>query len=133
MPISRVPLSKREKEKIAIDRYVKEGILEKVKWNNTLVLQYPLQRYSKQISSLYSPSQTINKAIERPICQMPTLNEHLHKLQNAKCFTLIDLKDGKLDENSSKMTTMYNVTVCAAYHLVSIVHLKNFKYDSWTH
>ena len=30
MPIRRVPLSEREKEKIAIDRYVKEGILEKV-------------------------------------------------------------------------------------------------------
>ena len=42
---------------------------------------------------------------------MPTLNEHLHKLQNAKYFTVIDVKDGflciLLDENSSKMSTMH--------------------------
>ena len=42
---------------------------------------------------------------------MPTLNDHLHKLNNAKCFTLIDIKDGffhiPLDEKSSAMTTMH--------------------------
>ena len=42
---------------------------------------------------------------------MPTLNEHLHKLQNAKCFTVIDVKDEflciLLDKNSSKMSTMH--------------------------
>ena len=42
---------------------------------------------------------------------MPTLNEHLHKPQNPKCFTVLDLKDGllhiTLGENSSKITTMH--------------------------
>ena len=42
---------------------------------------------------------------------MPTLNEHLHKLQSAKCFTVIDVKDGffhiPLDKKSSDMTTMH--------------------------
>lgn len=42
---------------------------------------------------------------------MPTLNDHLHKLHNAKCFTLVDIKDGflhiPLDEKSSSMTTMH--------------------------
>ena len=39
MPIHRVPLSKREKEKAAIDRYVAEGILESAR-TNTMVLQH---------------------------------------------------------------------------------------------
>ena len=42
MPIHRVPLSKREKEKTSIERYVKEGVLEKVN-EPTPWCQYPLQ------------------------------------------------------------------------------------------
>lgn len=42
MPIHRVPLSKREKEKTSNERYVKEGILEKVN-EPTPWCQYPLQ------------------------------------------------------------------------------------------
>ena len=42
---------------------------------------------------------------------MPTLTEQLHKLHNAKCFSVIDVKDGylhvPLDEESSLMTTMH--------------------------
>ena len=42
---------------------------------------------------------------------MPTLNEHLHKLSAAKCFSIADVKDGflhiPLDEESSWMTTMH--------------------------
>ena len=42
---------------------------------------------------------------------MPTLNEKLHKLSAAKCFSLADVKDGflhiPLDEESSWMTTMH--------------------------
>ena len=42
---------------------------------------------------------------------MPTLNEKLHKLSAAKCFSLADIRDGflhiPLDEESSWMTTMY--------------------------
>ena len=57
------------------------------------------------------PGQIINKAIERPVYQMPTLTEQLHKLHNAKCFSVIDVKDGylhvPLDEESSLMTTMH--------------------------
>ena len=52
MPIHRVPLCKREKEETSIERYFKEGILEKVS-EPTPWCQYPLQWYSKQILSLY--------------------------------------------------------------------------------
>ena len=42
---------------------------------------------------------------------MPTLNEQLHKLAHAKCFSLVDVRDGflhiPLDDESSRMTTMH--------------------------
>ena len=41
---------------------------------------------------------------------MPTLSEQLHKLSHAKCFSLVDVREGflhvRLDEESSLMTTM---------------------------
>ena len=111
MPIHRVPISKRAKEKVAIDQYVRAGILVKVNdptpWcSNILCRESP-----SKFRVCMDPSQTINKSIKRPICQMPTLNEQLHKLDKAKCFSLIDIKDGflhvPLDERSSLMTTMH--------------------------
>ena len=42
---------------------------------------------------------------------MPTLNEQLHKLCHAKCFSMLDVREGfshvPLDEESSLMTTMH--------------------------
>lgn len=42
---------------------------------------------------------------------MPTLNEQLHNLSAAKCFSLVDVKEGFLhiphDDESSWMTTMH--------------------------
>ncbi|XP_044182111.1 uncharacterized protein K02A2.6-like [Acropora millepora] len=71
MPVHRIPVAKREREKQALDRYVEQGV----------------------------------------IIKMPTLNEKLHKLSAAKCFSLADVKDGflhiPLDEESSWMTTMH--------------------------
>ena len=110
MPIHRVPICKRVKEKVAIDNYIKASILEKANaltpWcSNVLCHETP-----GKFRVCIDPSQTINKAIERPVYQMPTLTEQLHKLHNAKCFSVIDVKDGylhvPLDEESSLMTTM---------------------------
>ena len=42
---------------------------------------------------------------------MPTLSEQLHKLCHAKCFSLVDVREGflhvPLDQESLLMTTMY--------------------------
>jgi len=111
MPIHRVPVTKRAKEKQAIDNYVKAGILKKVHeptpWcSNELIRETP-----KKFRVCIDPSQTINKVIERPVYQMPTLPEHLHKLSKAKCFSLADVREGflhlPLDDESSYLTTMH--------------------------
>lgn len=53
----------------------------------------------------------LNGAVKRPKYQMPTLEEVLPRLSNAKVFTTLDAKDGfyqiSLDETSSKMTTFW--------------------------
>ena len=111
MPILKVPICKRIKEKQAIESYVKEGILVKVHeptpWCSNILCRESPNKFRICID----PSQTINKAIKRPVFQMPTLQEQLHKLSNAKCFSVIDVKDGylhiPLDEESSYMTTMH--------------------------
>ena len=111
MPIHRVPISKRAKEKAAIDHYVHEGILEKVSdptpWCSNILCRESPSKFRICID----PSQTINTAIQRPTCQMPTLTEQLHRLQNAKCFSVIDVKEGylhiPLDKESSLLTTMH--------------------------
>ena len=91
MPVHKVPVAKRDKEKAALDRYVKLGVMAKVdeptRWcSNALIRETP-----KKVRVCIDPSQTINKAILRPVFQIPTLNEHLHKLCNAKCFFLVDI------------------------------------------
>jgi hypothetical protein len=111
MPVHRVPVSKREKEKETLTRYEEAGILVKVTeptaWcSNELIRETP-----KKFRICIDPSRTVNKAILRPVHQLPTLNEQLHRLYNAKCFTLVDAKEGflqcPLDEESSYMTTMH--------------------------
>ena len=111
MPVHRIPVAKREREKQALDRYVEQGVIIKVHeptaWcSNELIRETP-----KKFRVCIDPSQTVNKAIHRPKHQMPTLNEKLHKLSAAKCFSLADVKDGflhiPLDEESSWMTTMH--------------------------
>ena len=65
----------------------------------------------KKFRVCIDPSQTINKVIERPVYQMPTLPEQLHKLSRAKCFSLADVREGflhlPLDDESSYLTTMH--------------------------
>ena len=113
MQVHRIPVAKRECEKQALDRYVEQGVIAKVNeptgWcSNELIRETP-----KKFRVCIDPSQTVNKVIHRPEHQTPTLNEHLHKLSAAKCFSLAYVKDGflhiPLDEESSWMTSMHTL------------------------
>ena len=96
MPVHRIPVAKRAKEKEALDRYVREGVLVKVNeptlWcSNELIRETP-----KKFRVCIDPSQTVNKAIHSQKHQMAVLNKQLHKLSLAKCFSLVDVKEGLL-------------------------------------
>ena len=39
------------------------------------------------------PSQTVNKAIIRPVYPIPTLEENIHRFNQAKVFSTFDIKD----------------------------------------
>lgn len=78
MPIHRRPVAKRDKEKETLDRYVANGILCRVEeptpWcSNPVIVETPTK-----FRICLEPSKIINKVIERPVFQMPTLTEHLH-------------------------------------------------------
>ena len=57
------------------------------------------------------PVRTLNTAIKRPLYPIPTFEENLHRLVNAKCFSLVDALVGfsqvLLDDESSYLTTMH--------------------------
>ena len=56
-----------------------------------------------------APSQTINKAINRPKCTIPTIEEKLPLLTTTKVFTIVDVSEAfhtiVLAEKSSQLKT----------------------------
>lgn len=57
------------------------------------------------------PSQTVNKAIIRPVYPIPSLEENIHRFHQAMIFFVFDIKDAfqtiELTLESSLLTTMY--------------------------
>lgn len=109
-PIHRIPVAMQDKVCSEIDRLVASGQLckmeEPTEWcSNMLIRERP-----GKLRLCIDPSQTINLAIERPTYQMPTLEENLHRLKKAKCFSLVDVREAfqhiPLTHESSILTTM---------------------------
>ena len=64
-------------------------------------------------------SRDLNKVIKRPKYQIPTLEENLPMLSQAKIFTVSDAKDSfhqvELDKASSQLTTFWTPFGCYRY------------------
>ena len=103
-----VTLQKEFKEKIA--ELDKKGIIQKVTDPTDWISSMVIVSKPGKIRICLDP-RDLNKAIQRPKYQMPTLEEILPKLSKAKVFTTLDAKDGfyqiELDEESSKKTTLW--------------------------
>ena len=103
-----VTLQKEVKEKIA--ELEKKGIIQKVTDPTDWISSMVIVSKPGMIRICLDP-RDLNKAIQRPKYQMPTLEEILPKLSKAKVFTTLDAKDGSfqigLDEESSKKTTFW--------------------------
>ena len=102
----RCPVAKEAKASDAIRDLEKQGILKKVTeptaWISNSVYR---EKPDGSIRVCIDPSQTINKAIEVPKYPIPTVDELLPKLNNAKIFSCVDVYKGftniELDESSS--------------------------------
>ena len=104
-----VPLAKVERVKEALERLCEEGVIapvtQPIHWlSNMLIKEKP----TGKLRVCIDPSQTINKAIKRPIYTIPTI-EKLSYLTRAKVFTIVDVSEAFhniiLDEPSSLQTT----------------------------
>ena len=106
----RIPIALKKEVKAKLEDLERRGIIVKettpTKWiSNMVVVAKP-----KKIRICLDP-QELNKVIQHPKYQMPTLKELLPKLCKAKIFSTLDAKDGfyqiSLDEASSKLTTFW--------------------------
>ena len=106
----RIPIALKNEVKAKVEDLERRGIIVKetapTEWiSNMVVVAKP-----KKIRVCLDP-QELNKVIQRPKYQMPTLEQLLPKLCKAKIFSTLDAKDGfyqiSLDEASSKLTTFW--------------------------
>ena len=103
--------------KEALDKLVDTGQLVRVNaptpWISNMVVRERSATSTKpaKVRICLDPSQTINKAIIRPVYPIPTLEENLHRFHQAKIFSTFDIKDAfqtiKLTDESSLLTTMH--------------------------
>ena len=113
--IRRYPVSKTEKISQRIREMITDGYLtpvnEPTSWCSPMTAVEKTDNPSHPIRICMDPVKTLNMAIERPVYPMPTLEENLHHLVQAKCFTLADALVGfsqvLLDKESSFLTTMH--------------------------
>uniref|UniRef100_A0A5S6Q8Y2 Reverse transcriptase domain-containing protein n=1 Tax=Trichuris muris TaxID=70415 RepID=A0A5S6Q8Y2_TRIMR len=106
----RVPVALQAELRQKIDQLVAKGVLAKVieptDWISNMVI---VKR--KQKLRLCIDPRDLNKALKRSRYQIPTIEEMLPRLSNAKIFSVLDAKDGfwqvRLDDQSSKLTTFW--------------------------
>ena len=109
LPVRKVPFALKEPLKREIDRLVAKGILVPVEvptdWVSSMVVA---SKRNGKIRLCIDPK-PLNKALKRNRYPLPTIDDLLAKLTNAKVFTVADAKNGfwhvPLDDESSYLTT----------------------------
>lgn len=110
LPCRKIPHALKDKVREEIDSLLQRGIMEKVEeptpWVNQMVV---VPKKNGEIRICIDPK-PLNKALQREHFKLPTLDDILPEIQDAKVFTKLDIKDAywhvRLDEDSSKLTTM---------------------------
>ena len=136
----RIPVSKLDKVNEELSRLCDNGtikpVMQPTDWlSNILVKEKP----NGNIRICIDPSETINKAIRRPVYTIPTIEEKLPLLKNAKVFTIVDVLEAfhtiELDDESalSFLPPLWDQmadTVSRECCLASLRDLKNINDDS---
>ena len=106
----RVPVALKKELKDHLEMLVAQNVItpvkEPTKWINSMVAV----RKPGKIRLCIDPKH-LNKAIKRPHYPLPTIEDILPKLKNAKVFSVLDAQKGfwqiELDESSSFLTTFW--------------------------
>ena len=103
--------------KEALSKLIHTGQLVRVNkptpWISNMVVRERPATANKpaKVRICLDPSQTVNKAIIRPVYPIPTLEENIHRFHQAKIFSVFDIKDAfqniELTLESSLLTTMH--------------------------
>ena len=109
LPVRKVPFALKEPLKRKVDRLVAKGILVPVEvptdWVSSMVVA---SKRNGKIRLCIDPK-PLSKALKRNRYPLPTIDDLLAKLTNAKVFTVADDKNGlwhvPLDDESSHLTT----------------------------
>ncbi|UYV81904.1 K02A2.6-like [Cordylochernes scorpioides] len=106
----RIPIGLKAEFKRKLDDLEGRGIIGRVQKSSSWISNLVLVRKQNKLRVCLDP-RDLNKVIKRPHFQIPTIDEILPSLNNAKIFTVIDAKDGfwqvKLDSQSSDLTTFW--------------------------
>ena len=110
LPCRKIPLAIRDDVKRELDNLVERGVLEPVIEPTRWVSQMAVVRKSNGRLRLCIDPQALNSALLREHFRLPTLDDVLPELANAKIFSKVDVKEAywhvKLDKASSLLTTM---------------------------
>ncbi|XP_058448606.1 uncharacterized protein K02A2.6-like [Malaya genurostris] len=106
----RIAVNLREELRQVLAEMEQEGIIAEENQHTDWVSNLVLVKRNNKLRVCIDPI-LLNKALKRPHYQMPTLDELLPELANAKVFTTVDAKSGfwqvSLDEESARLTTCW--------------------------
>jgi len=113
LPARNIPIAIKEQVKTEIDTLVERGILEPVSEPTEWVNQMAVVRKSNGKIRICIDPQPLNKVLVRERYKLPTFDDILPELSQARIFTKLDVKEAfrpfwhvKLDSKSSQLTTM---------------------------
>lgn len=111
LPCRRIPIALQDEVHQQINKLVERGVLVPVEEPTAWVSQMAVTRKDSDGSlRICIDPQPLNAALMREHFKLPTLDDVLPSLQNAKVFTKLDVKEAfwhvRLDDPSSLMTTM---------------------------
>lgn len=110
LPCRKLPLAIKDRVKSELDKLVDRGILVPVTTPTRWVSQMDVVHKANGKLRICIDSQALNSALLREHYKLSTLDDILPKLQKAKLFSKLDIKEAywhvKLDDRSSLLTTM---------------------------
>lgn len=109
LPPRKIPESLKQPLRIHLDELVKLGVVERVEYPTDWVSAIVVTRKPNGKIRLCLDPRPLNKVLKRCHHPMPTIEDVLPELANAKVFSKVDCSNGywqvKLDEESSQLTT----------------------------